>query len=106
MTDNPVEFPQALRDVSERNLKQARAAYEQLTDFVTKAMDAWMGAMPSPMASFPAVAELLFPMSSKQVSHAGEKLCVRGPALALAQNSSKSMICRAPRSKVATSSVA
>jgi hypothetical protein len=31
--------------------KQAHAAYEQLTDFVTKAMDAWMGAMPSsPMA--------------------------------------------------------
>ena len=47
MADNPFEIPQALRDVSERNLKQAHAAYEQLTDFVTKAMDAWMGAMPS-----------------------------------------------------------
>ena len=38
MADNPFEIPQALRDVSERNLKQAHAAYEQLTDFVTKAM--------------------------------------------------------------------
>ena len=47
MADNPFEIPQALRDVSERNLKQAHAAYEQVTDFVTKAMDAWMGAMPS-----------------------------------------------------------
>ena len=32
MTENPLEIPQALRDVSEQNLKQARAAYEQLTD--------------------------------------------------------------------------
>ena len=52
MTENPLEIPQALRDVAEQNLKQAHTAYEQLTDFVTKAMDAWMGAMPaSPMAA-------------------------------------------------------
>ena len=51
MADNPFEIPQALRDVAEQNMKQAHAAYEQLTDFVTKAMDAWMGAMPSPMAA-------------------------------------------------------
>ena len=47
MADHPFEIPQALRDLSEQNLKQAHAAYEQLTDFVTKAMGAWMGAMPS-----------------------------------------------------------
>ena len=52
MADNPFEIPQALRDVSERNLNQARAAYEQLMDVMTKAMDAWIGAMPaSPMAA-------------------------------------------------------
>jgi hypothetical protein len=51
LTENPFEIPQALRDVAEQNMKQAHAAYEQLTDFVTKAMDAWMGAMPSPMAA-------------------------------------------------------
>ena len=51
MAENPLEIPQSLRDVSEQNLKQAHAAYEQLTDFVTKAMDAWMGAMPSPIAA-------------------------------------------------------
>ena len=51
MADNPFEIPQTLRDVSEQNLKQARAAYEQLMDFTTKTMSAWMGAMPSnPMA--------------------------------------------------------
>ena len=47
MAENPLEIPQAIRDAVEQNLKQARAAYEQLADFVTKAMDAWMGAMPS-----------------------------------------------------------
>jgi hypothetical protein len=47
-----VEIPQALRDMSEQNLKQARAAYEQFTDFVTKTMGSWMGALPSnPMAA-------------------------------------------------------
>ena len=51
MADNPVEIPQAMREQAEQNMKQAHAAYEQLTDFVTKAMDAWMGAMPSPMAA-------------------------------------------------------
>jgi len=47
MTDNPFEIPQALRDVAEQNLKQAHTAYEQLTDFVTKATDAWIGALPA-----------------------------------------------------------
>src|SRR5208337_783807 len=52
MADNPLEIPQALRDMSEQNLKQARAAYEQLIDVMTKAMGAWMGALPSnPMAA-------------------------------------------------------
>ena len=52
MADNPFEIPQALRDMSEQNLKQARAAYEQFTDFVTKTMGSWMGALPSnPMAA-------------------------------------------------------
>jgi len=52
MADNPVEIPQALRDAVEQNLKQARAAYEQFTDFVTKTTGAWIGAMPSnPMAA-------------------------------------------------------
>jgi hypothetical protein len=47
MADNPFEIPQSLRDLSEQNLKQAHDAYEQLTGFVTKAMDAWKGAMPA-----------------------------------------------------------
>ena len=52
MTDNPLEIPQALRDLSEQNLKQAHAAYEQLTAFVTKAMSTWTGALRSnPMAA-------------------------------------------------------
>ena len=32
-------------------MKEAHAAYEQLTDFVTKVTDAWISAMPSPMAA-------------------------------------------------------
>ena len=47
MAENPFEIPRQMRELAEQNIKQAHAAYEQLTDFVTKAMDAWMGAMPS-----------------------------------------------------------
>jgi hypothetical protein len=50
MADNPFEIPQQMRDLADQNIKQAHAAYEQLTDFVTKAVGAWMGAIPSPMA--------------------------------------------------------
>ena len=52
MVENPFEIPQQMRDLAEQNIKQAHAAYEQLTDFVTKAISAWMGAMPaSPVAT-------------------------------------------------------
>ena len=46
MADNPFEIPQTVRELADQNMKQAHAAYEQLTDFVTKATSAWMGAMP------------------------------------------------------------
>lgn len=47
MANSPFEIPQQMRDLTEQNLKQAQAAYEQLADFMTKSMSAWMGAMPS-----------------------------------------------------------
>lgn len=46
MADTLFEIPQTLRDVSEQNLKLAQAAYDGLIDFVTRAMDGWMEAMP------------------------------------------------------------
>jgi hypothetical protein len=52
MADNPFEIPQAVRDLVEQNVKQTHAAYEQLNEFVTKAMGTWTGALPAnPMAS-------------------------------------------------------
>jgi len=70
MTDNPAEIPQSMRDLAEQNMKQAHAAYDQLTDFVTKAMGAWMGAMPStPVAAgFKDVQERAMAMA-KQNAH-------------------------------------
>jgi hypothetical protein len=47
MADNPFDISQAMRDLAETNLKQAHAVYEQLTDFVSTALDAWMDAMPA-----------------------------------------------------------
>ena len=52
MADNPFQISKTLRDFAEQNTKQAHAAYEQLNDFVTKAMGAWTGALASsPMAA-------------------------------------------------------
>jgi phage terminase large subunit-like protein len=51
MAANPLEIPQSMRDLAEQNLKQAHVAYGRLTDFMTQAMNAWMGALPAdPMA--------------------------------------------------------
>ena len=47
MADNPFQNSQPLRNLAEQNTKQAHAAYEQLNDFVTKAIGAWTGALPS-----------------------------------------------------------
>jgi hypothetical protein len=47
MANNPFEIQQQMRDLTEQNMKQAQAAYEQLTDFMTKAIGAWMGSMPA-----------------------------------------------------------
>ncbi len=47
MADNPFEIPHTMRELAEQNMKQAHAAYDQLTDFVTKAMGSWMGVMPA-----------------------------------------------------------
>ncbi len=52
MVDNAMEIPQAMREMAEQNMKQAHAAYEQLTDFVTNGMSAWMDTVPAnPMAA-------------------------------------------------------
>ena len=47
MADNPFEIPQQMRDLADQNMKQAHATYEQLMEFMTKAVDAWIGALPA-----------------------------------------------------------
>ena len=52
MTENPFEIPQTLRDLTEQNMKQAQAAYEQLAHFMINAMGAWTDGLPAnPMAA-------------------------------------------------------
>jgi len=52
MTADPFEIPRALRDLTEQNIKQAHAAYEQLAHFMIKAMGTWTDALPAnPMAA-------------------------------------------------------
>jgi hypothetical protein len=42
MADTPsFEIPPELRDMAEKNVEQARAAYGQFMDFLTQAMTAW-----------------------------------------------------------------
>jgi hypothetical protein len=44
MADKPsFEIPPELRDMAEKNVEQARAAYGQFMDFLTQAMGAWAG---------------------------------------------------------------
>ena len=41
------DVPQQLRDLTERNVEQARGAYCQLMDAMVQAMSMWLGAIPS-----------------------------------------------------------
>lgn len=44
MGDSPsFEIPPELREMAEKNVEQARAAYGQFMDFMTQAMGAWSG---------------------------------------------------------------
>ncbi len=43
----PFEIPQQLRELTERNIEQARVAYSQLMDAMAKTTGMWMAAMPS-----------------------------------------------------------
>ena len=59
MADNPpFEIPPQLRELAEKNIEQARAAYGQFMDFLTQAMDALSKAPSKAMTSgFRAVQE-------------------------------------------------
>jgi hypothetical protein len=42
MADAPIfEIPPELRELAEKNVEQARAAYEQFMDFMTQSLGAW-----------------------------------------------------------------
>jgi len=47
MADAPFEIPQQIRDLTEQNIKQARAAYGQFMDAMNQAVGTWFGAMPA-----------------------------------------------------------
>jgi hypothetical protein len=52
MAQQPFEIPQQLRELTERNVEQARAAYGQFMDAWAQAMGAWASATPaSPMTA-------------------------------------------------------
>ena len=46
MAQSPFEIPQPLRELTEKNIEQARAAYGQFMDAMTQAMGMWSKAMP------------------------------------------------------------
>ena len=44
---DPFEIPHTMHELAEQKVKQAHAAYDQITAHVTSAMSAWMGTIPS-----------------------------------------------------------
>jgi hypothetical protein len=49
--NQPFEMPKQLREIAEKNVEQARAAYAQFMDAMTQAMSAWSTAPSSVMTS-------------------------------------------------------
>jgi hypothetical protein len=59
MARDPFEFPQHLRELTETNVGEARAAYALFVDAMTQAMSLWLNAIPQNemTAGFKAVQE-------------------------------------------------
>ena len=52
MVEDPSEISHSMHERAEQKVKQAHAAYDQITAYVTSAMNTWMGTIPSnPMAA-------------------------------------------------------
>ena len=47
MAQSPFEIPQQLRELTEKNVEQARAAYGQFMDAMAQAMGMWSKALPT-----------------------------------------------------------
>jgi phasin len=47
MAQNPFEIPQQIRDLAQKSVEQASAAYGQFMGAVTQAIDGWSKAMPA-----------------------------------------------------------
>ena len=47
MIEDPSEIPHSMHELAEHKVKQAHAAYDQIAAYVTTAMSAWMGTIPS-----------------------------------------------------------
>ena len=47
MTQSPFDMPQAMRDMADKNVEQAQAAFRQFSDIMTKAMGMWTAAVPA-----------------------------------------------------------
>ena len=46
MVQTPFEMPQQIREMAEKNIEQARAAYGQFTDAMTQALGMWSKGIP------------------------------------------------------------
>lgn len=47
MTQDPFKIPQQMRDLAEKNVEQARAAFGQFMDAMTQAMGMWSKGIPA-----------------------------------------------------------
>lgn len=47
MTDNPFAIPKEMRELTEKNIEQAQAAFGQFSDAMSQAMNMWTEAIPA-----------------------------------------------------------
>lgn len=47
MTQNPFEMPKEMRELTEKNIEQAQAAFGQFSNAMNQAMSLWTNAMPA-----------------------------------------------------------
>ena len=72
MSQSPFEMPKEMREMAEKNIEQAQAAFHQFTEAMTQAMGMWSKAVPAnPMTSGFAVVQDRAARFAKQNAEAG-----------------------------------
>ena len=85
MTQNPFAVPKEIREITEKNIEQAQAAFGQFSDAMTQAISMWTEAVPENnlTSGFAMVQERAMHYAKENAEAGWREVAARGAALLL-----------------------